>query len=46
MHLYISKKVYLCIFKTVEVIEDSEFLGLVTHTAQQGARDTKIAWER
>ena len=43
MHLYISKK---CIFKTVEVIEDSEFLGLVTHTAQQGARDTKIAWEK
>ena len=45
MHLYISKKVYLCIFKTVEVIEDSEFLGAVTHS-QQGARDTKIAWER
>ena len=34
-----------CILKTVEVIEDSEFLGAVTHT-QQGARDTKIAWER
>ena len=33
MHLYISKK---CIFKTVEVIEDSEFLGAVTQSPAGG----------
>ena len=41
MHLYISKKVYLCIFKTVEVIEDSDFLGLVTHSSPAGGQGHK-----